>query len=108
MLYISMGKWRDLSDGHLYHEGDKFPFDGREIENQRLTNLLTNGNRAGFPLIKEQTADSDLEMPIKEQKRQKKAVNAPETASKASDEQEPIQKKEAPRRANKARKTAKK
>ena len=29
--YISARTWRDLTDKHLYREGDPFPFDGREV-----------------------------------------------------------------------------
>ena len=50
MRYISLATWRDLSDGHLYAEGDLFPFDGREITPERLYEL-EGGNRAGLTVI---------------------------------------------------------
>ena len=34
--YFSLLEWRDNSDGHLYREGEHFPFDGREIPKERL------------------------------------------------------------------------
>ena len=51
-MYVSTGVWRDLTDRHLYHEGDTFPFDGREIPKERLERLAGSGNRAGYPLIR--------------------------------------------------------
>ena len=51
MKYISAILWRDLTDGHLYAEGDEFPFDGREIKPERLKELESGNNRAGLPLI---------------------------------------------------------
>ena len=52
MKYISATTWRDLSDGHLYHEGDLFPFDGRVIEEERLRELGNANNRAGLVLVR--------------------------------------------------------
>jgi hypothetical protein len=53
MRYVSTCTWRDLTDGHLYLEGEPFPFDGREIDPGRLERLLTGTNRAGLVPIKE-------------------------------------------------------
>ena len=52
MKYISATQWRDLTDGHLYAEGEPFHFDGREIPAARLDELAGSRNRAGFPLIR--------------------------------------------------------
>lgn len=51
MKYISTVTWRDNTDGHLYREGEPFPFDGREIKPERLKELESGNNRAGLPLI---------------------------------------------------------
>ena len=51
MKYISATQWRDLTDGHLYAEGDEFPFDGREVPAERLDELVNGRNRAGLRLI---------------------------------------------------------
>ena len=51
MKYISLATWRDLTDGHLYHEGEPFPFDGREVPGARLDELMNGRNRAGLRLI---------------------------------------------------------
>ena len=50
--YVSTVEWRDNTDGHLYHEGEKFPFDGREIAPERLAELESGRNRAGLRLIR--------------------------------------------------------
>lgn len=49
---ISTCAWRDLSDRHLYREGDPFPFDGREIPEERLQALLSGQNMAGLAVIR--------------------------------------------------------
>lgn len=50
--YISARTWRDLTDKHLYHEGDPFPFDGREVPQQRLKELEFGRNLAGLQMIR--------------------------------------------------------
>ena len=52
MKYISTVTWRDNTDGHLYREGEPFPFDGREIQADRLESLESGRNRAGLRLIR--------------------------------------------------------
>ena len=52
MKYISTVTWRDNTDGHLYREGEPFPFDGREIPGDRLESLESGRNRAGLRLIR--------------------------------------------------------
>lgn len=79
MSYISKCRWRDLTDGHLYAEGDLFPHDGRQIPPDRLHQLETGQNGAGMALIQ---------------------------AEAGSVEQEPVQKEKAPEGAKTARKTA--
>lgn len=79
MKYISTGTWRDLTDGHLYHEGEPFPFDGRAVPEDRIEALESGRNRAGLRLIR---------------------------ADKASDEQPEAKKPEAPKKATGGRKTA--
>lgn len=50
--YISVRMWRDLTDKHLYHGGDPFPFDGREVPAERLQELESASNRAGLQMIR--------------------------------------------------------
>ena len=52
MKFISAATWRDLTDGHLYREGEPFPFDGREIAPGRIAELSDAHNRAGLALIR--------------------------------------------------------
>lgn len=73
MMYISTGAWRDLTDGHLYREGEPFPFDGREIQKERLERLAGSENRAGYPLIRAAEVQNEPEEDRKEE--------APEKAS---------------------------
>ena len=49
--YISVRMWRDLTDKHLYHEGDPFPCDGREVPAERLEQLESGRNQAGLQMI---------------------------------------------------------
>ena len=81
-MYISNGTWRDLTDGHLYHEGDIFPFDGREIKKERLDELGSAHNRAGFALIRACEVQDEPKAARKE-KAPEKAAEAPETKPKA-------------------------
>ena len=77
--YFSLREWRDNSDGHLYREGEPFPFDGREIPKERLEALESGRNRAGLRLIR---------------------------AVEVQDEPEEVRKEEAPKKASEGRKTA--
>ena len=77
--YFSLREWRDNSDGHLYREGEPFPFDGREIPKERLDSLESGHNRAGLRLIR---------------------------AVEVQDEPEETRKEEAPEKAPEGRKTA--
>lgn len=80
MRFISLATWRDLTDGHLYHEGDVFPFDGREVPADR-TDALENGrNRAGLRLIR-RAEPENVETAVHEEKAPKKATTARKTAS---------------------------
>lgn len=97
MKYQATRTWRDLTDGHLYREGDPFPFDGREIAPERIAELENARNRAGFVLIQAKNAPKDAEPEPEE---------APETVP----EPEPEEKKPARKTATKktaAKKTAK-
>ena len=77
--YVSAQVWQDLTDMHLYAEGEPFPFDGREIPKERLEALESGRNRAGLRLIR---------------------------AVEVQDEPEETRKEEAPEKAPVARKTA--
>lgn len=83
--YISCCTWRDLTDRHLYHEGDQFPFDGREVKPERLAELESGVNRAGLKLIK---ADEAAEPEVQ------KAEAQPESEQETEPESEPEQEKD--------------
>lgn len=79
-MYISIATWRDLEDGHLYNPGDKFPFDGREIPDDRISALSGTQNKAGFALI--QAVESmNEEKPVKEPEAAKKPVKGRKKAT---------------------------
>jgi len=40
-MYISTKEWCDLKDGHIYHTGDKFPHDKRDIPAERIAELTS-------------------------------------------------------------------
>ena len=71
-MYESLVFWRDLTDGHLYKAGDQFPYDGREISEERIEQLSGKQNKAGFALIK--VALPFEETPTTEEKPVKKAT----------------------------------
>ena len=77
--FFSTVEWRDNTDGHLYREGEPFPFDGREIPKERLDSLESGHNRAGLRLIR---------------------------AVEVQNEEPEVRKKEAPEKASEGRKTA--
>ena len=78
-MYVSTQVWRDLTDGHLYTEGEKFPFDGREIAPERLAELESGRNRAGLRLIGAVESVSEPEEARKEEA-PKKASGGRKTA----------------------------
>ena len=79
--YISTVTWRDNTDGHLYREGEPFPFDGREIAPGRIAELENGHNRAGLVLIRAIAADNEPEETRKEEAPEK-ATAARKTAAK--------------------------
>ena len=79
MGYISLAAWRDLTDGHLYREGEPFPFDGREVSGARLDELMNGRNRAGLRLIGAVESVSEPEEARKEEA-PKKASGGRKTA----------------------------
>ena len=91
-MYVSLQAWRDLEDGHLYHEGDSFPFDGREISPERLDELESGRNRAGLRLISAIGVQDEREDAPKE-KAAEKASEGRKTAPKKAPAKKPATKK---------------
>ena len=81
MTYISTCTWRDLTDGHLYAEGEPFLFDGREVPEDRLERLRDGSNRAGLVLIRAEESKAD-ETVVPKDEAPEKAPEAPKTAAK--------------------------
>lgn len=48
---ISLMAWVDVTDGHEYREGEEFPHDGREIDEERIDELASPENMTGTPVI---------------------------------------------------------
>ena len=78
--YVSTQVWQDLTDMHLYREGEPFPFDGREITKERLDSLESGRNRAGLRLIRAEEVQDEPEE-IRKEEAPKKASGGRETAS---------------------------
>ena len=52
MAYQVIKHFTDLQDSnHSYNVGDTFPRNGKEVSRKRLTELSTQNNRQGEPLI---------------------------------------------------------
>ena len=79
-MYKSLITWRDLTDRHLYHEGDVFPHDGREIPEGRIASLLSGLNGAGKAVISEVKSDKGKTITDGEEQ-PKKAVRGRKKAS---------------------------
>lgn len=50
MKYVAACMFRDIRSGHVYDKGEPFPYKG-EVSEERITELSTNANKAGYPLI---------------------------------------------------------
>lgn len=51
-MYIVIKDFKDLKTGHIYREGDIFPFEGKASKG-RLSELSTNKNKRNEPVIRE-------------------------------------------------------
>lgn len=49
--------WRDLTNNHIYHENDKYPFNNEEVPADRLKELSTKKNKIGEILIVERNIE---------------------------------------------------
>lgn len=95
--YISCCTWRDLTDRHLYHEGDQFPFDGREVKPERLAELESGVNRAGLKLIKaDEAAEPEVQKAEAQPEPEQEQESEPEQEPEQETEQEPEQEPEKP------------
>ena len=53
-MYRVVHKFYDLKDSnHAYSVGDTFPYNGVEVDAERIAELTSDKNRLGVPLIEE-------------------------------------------------------
>lgn len=53
--YVAIRDFKDLQDdGHVYIKGDPYPREGKYVSEERIQELLSNKNKMGKPVIKEQ------------------------------------------------------
>lgn len=58
-VYVARVDFFDLKDdSHLYRAGDPYPRLGLKPTKKRLTELSTNANKMGYPLIEKQPKKS--------------------------------------------------
>lgn len=75
-MYKVLKHFVDLTDNnHEYHTGDTFPRDGLKVTKARFTELSTDKNRRGFPLI-EEVASAEKPKTDKEPAKRGKKKNA--------------------------------
>ena len=79
-MYVSVRKWRDYEDGHLYNAGDPFPHDGRVISDSRVAELSGTQNKAGFALIRPCAVPNE-EIPAETAEQPKKATRSRKKAT---------------------------
>lgn len=54
-MYLVIKAFTDLKASHVYSVGDTFPNNGVEVEAERISELASDKNRLGVPLIEEIT-----------------------------------------------------
>lgn len=52
-MYRVIKAFTDLKASRVYSVGDTFPHNGVEVDAERLSELASDKNRMGFPLIEE-------------------------------------------------------
>lgn len=53
--YVVIYDFRDLKDkGYVYIKGDIYPREGKQVDEDRVKELMSTANKIGKPLIKEQ------------------------------------------------------
>lgn len=53
MYYRVIKAFTDLKASHAYSAGDTFPYNGVEVDAERIAELASDKNRLGVPLIEE-------------------------------------------------------
>ena len=52
-MYRVIKAFTDLKASHVYHVGDTFPHNDVEVDAERISELASEKNRLGVPLIEE-------------------------------------------------------
>ena len=52
-MYRVVNRFYDLKANHAYSVGDTFPYNGVEVDAERVAELESDKNRLGVPLIEE-------------------------------------------------------
>ena len=52
-MYRVVKRFYDLKANHAYSVGETFPHDGVDVDAERLSELASENNRLGVPLIEE-------------------------------------------------------
>ena len=52
-MYRVVKRFYDLKANHAYSVGDTFPYNGVEVDAERIVELASDKNRLGVPLIEE-------------------------------------------------------
>ena len=52
-MYKVTKRFYDLNANHAYSVGDTFPHNGVDVDAERITELASDNNRLGVPLIEE-------------------------------------------------------
>ena len=52
-MYRVIKAFTDLKASHVYHVGDTFPHNGVEVDAERISELASDKNLQGVPLIEE-------------------------------------------------------
>ncbi len=67
-MYKVIKDFVDLQDNnHCYNAGDEFPREGAAVTFGRITELASNHNKQGVPLIEKEPPDSTEEEPEQEE-----------------------------------------
>lgn len=84
MKYVVTNRFADLNDNRrVYEVGDEYPREGLEVSEERLAELSSTKNKAGFSVIKALPIENE-EIPKEEPKVAKIANKPRKTATKTA------------------------
>ena len=84
MKYVAIRDFADLQDNkRLYRAGEAYPREGLEVSEQRLAELSSSQNKAGFCVIKA-VEEQNGEIPIRKPTQANSAKKTRKTATKTA------------------------